>query len=86
LQKHYRQDGFLNKRGMTVYVNNNNINGAISLLKKRINEEGLKKELRDREHFQTKQQKFRKARAAAARRRQKDESERKRQDMAGGSL
>lgn len=44
--------GFLGKRGLTVQVYNNNINKAMSQLKKRCNNEGISKELRKRKHFE----------------------------------
>jgi small subunit ribosomal protein S21 len=57
--------------GIAVKVYNNNINQAISTLKRKINEDGLKKEMRKREYHQTKSQKRRKDKAAAIRRNQK---------------
>lgn len=39
------------KKGMTVKVNNGNIEGAIAQLKRRMNSEGVNKELRRRKHF-----------------------------------
>lgn len=45
--------GFLGKKGMTIRVWNNNVNGAISQLKKRMNTEGITKEFRARQHFET---------------------------------
>ena len=45
-------DGFFGKRGLTVKVFNNNINGAIAQLKRKINTEGITKELRKRKHFE----------------------------------
>lgn len=41
----------LRKKGMTVRVFNNNIDGAITQLKRRMNSEGVNKELRKRKHF-----------------------------------
>lgn len=41
----------LKKKGMTVRVFNNNIEGAIAQLKRRMNSEGVNKELRKRKHF-----------------------------------
>ena len=41
----------LRKKGMTVKVFNNNIDGAIIQLKRRMNSEGINKELRKRKHF-----------------------------------
>lgn len=44
-------DYSLRKKGMTVKVFNNNIEGAIAQLKRRMNSEGVNKELRERKHF-----------------------------------
>ena len=41
----------LRKKGMTVKVYNNNIDGAIVQLKKRMNTEGVNRELRKRKHY-----------------------------------
>lgn len=41
----------LRKKGMTVRVFNNYIDGAIAQLKRRMNSEGVNKELRRRKHF-----------------------------------
>jgi small subunit ribosomal protein S21 len=41
----------LRKKGMTVKVFNNNIDGAIIQLKRRMNSEGVNKELRKRKHY-----------------------------------
>ena len=56
------------KMGLYVKVHNNNINTAISLLKKMINEDGLKKEMREKEHYTSKSERRRKEKAAAIRR------------------
>ena len=39
------------KKGMTVKVNHGNIEGAMAQLKRRMNSEGINKELRKRKHF-----------------------------------
>lgn len=39
------------KKGMTVKVINNNIESALGQLKRRMNTEGINKELRKRKHF-----------------------------------
>ena len=44
-------DFVLRKKGMTVKVFNNNIDGAIIQLKRRMNSEGINKELRKRKHY-----------------------------------
>lgn len=58
-------DGFFGKRGLTVKVFNNNINGAIAQLKRKINAEGINKELRKRKHFETNTSKRRRKLAEA---------------------
>jgi small subunit ribosomal protein S21 len=55
-------------RGLSVEVRDNNISGALSILKKLINEDGLKKEMKKREFHVTKNQQRRKDKAAAIRR------------------
>lgn len=46
------QDDFVfKKKGMTVKVHNGNIEGAMAQLKRRMNTEGVNKELRKRKHF-----------------------------------
>lgn len=40
------------KKGMTVKVFNNNIESAMAQLKRRMNNEGVNKELRKRKHFE----------------------------------
>jgi len=44
-------DFILNKKGMTIKVYNNNIESAIVQLKRRMNSEGINKELRKRKHY-----------------------------------
>ena len=46
------EEGYTAKRGTLVKVFNNNINGAIAQLKRKINTEGITKELRKRKHFE----------------------------------
>ena len=53
---------------MRVEVRNNNIEQAIRGLKKKLQQEGIFNELREREAFMSKGEKKRKARAAAIRR------------------
>mgnify|MGYP006284639065 CR=1 FL=1 len=45
-------DPFHGKRGISVKVFNNNINGAITQLKRKSNAEGINRELRKRKHFE----------------------------------
>lgn len=42
----------LQKKGMTVRVNNNDIEKAIVTLKRRMNQEGVNKELRKRRYYE----------------------------------
>lgn len=46
-------DPFHGKRGVSVKVINNNINGAIIQLKRKSNAEGINRELRKRKYFET---------------------------------
>lgn len=50
---------------MIIKVKNNNVNKAISILKKKLHNEGIIKELRDRTHFTSKGEKKRLAKRAA---------------------
>jgi ribosomal protein S21 len=46
-------DIFFGKRGILVKVYNNNINAALVQLKRKVNAEGINRELRQREAFET---------------------------------
>ena len=48
---------------MKIYVRNNDINGAIRILKKKLMKEGLFQELRERTHHTTRGEKRRRAKA-----------------------
>lgn len=54
--------------GMYVEVRNNDVNRAMRKLKKMLNNEGVFKDLRDREHFEKPSIKRKKAKAAARKR------------------
>jgi small subunit ribosomal protein S21 len=56
------------KSGMTVDVRNNDINGALRVLKKRMQTEGIFNEMRERTHYTAKSEKRRLAKAAGRRR------------------
>ena len=56
---------------MRVEVRNNNVEKAIIVLKKKLQQEGIFNELREREAFMSKGEKKRKAKAAAIRRNDK---------------
>ena len=63
------------KMGLYVKVHNNNISGALTKLKKLINEDGIKKDMRDKEHYVSKSERRRKEKAAAIRRATKRKQE-----------
>ncbi len=48
----YEDNPMMGKKGMTVRVFNSNIDAAIVQLKRRVNAEGINKELRRRQEFQ----------------------------------
>ena len=56
---------------MKVDVRNNNVDKALRILKKKLQQDGIFTELRNREHFVSKGEKRRKAQAAAKRRQEK---------------
>ena len=77
--KHIRSDIKKNEksyRGMIVEVRNNNIDKAISILKKKLQDDGFFNELRKREYYMTKSEKRRLAKAAGKRRVQKENEKR----------
>ena len=56
------------KTGLTVEVRNNDVSKALRILKKRMQNEGLFNEMRDRTFFQSRGEKRRLAKAAGRRR------------------
>ena len=66
---------------MRVTVRNNNVDQALRILKKKLQVDGLFNELREREHFTSRGEKRRRAKAAGKRRNQKEQ--RKRQEELG---
>ena len=56
------------KSGLTIEVRNNDVNGALRVLKKRMQTEGIFNEVRERSHFKTKGEKKRLEKAAGRRR------------------
>jgi small subunit ribosomal protein S21 len=48
----YDEHPWSHKKGLTIRVFNNNIEGAITQLKRRCNSEGINKELRKRKHYE----------------------------------
>jgi small subunit ribosomal protein S21 len=63
-----RKDKETNLGGLTVTVRNDDVNGALRVLKKRLIKDGLFQELRERSYFESKGTKRRKEKAAATRR------------------
>lgn len=57
---------------MRIEVRNNNVDKAMRILKKKLTEDGFFNELREREYYESKGTKRRKAQAAARRRQQRD--------------
>tara|TARA_E500000318_G_scaffold36486_1_gene35378 strand:- start:25 stop:228 length:204 start_codon:yes stop_codon:yes gene_type:complete len=66
---------------MRVEVRNNNVEKAIRVLKKKLQQEGIFNEIREREAFMSKGEKKRRAKAAAIRR--NDKAKRKRLEEFG---
>ena len=61
---------------MRVEVRNNNVDKALRILKKKLQQDGLFNELREREFYMTKGEKGRRSRAAAIRRNAKEKEKR----------
>ena len=57
---------------MRIEVRNNNVDQAMRVLKKKLQLDGLFNELREREHYVSKSEKRRQAKAAAIRRQKKE--------------
>jgi len=77
--KYVRSDTRKNEKsyqGMAVEVRNNNIDKAISILKKKLQDDGFFNELRKREYYTSKGEKRRLAKAAGKRRVQKEKEKR----------
>ena len=66
LMKHEKSDQ------TAIMVRNNNIDGALRVLKKKLQYEGIFNELRKREHFVSKGEKRRQAKKAGRRREQRE--------------
>lgn len=64
--RHNEKDAIIG--GMSVEVRNNDVNKALRRLKKKLAEDGIMQELRNREFFESKGTKRRKAKEAAIRR------------------
>ena len=57
---------------MRIEVRNNNVDKAMRILKKKLTEDGFFNELREREYYESRGTKRRKAKAAAKRRSERD--------------
>ena len=64
------------KPGILVEVRNNNVDRALRILKKKLQDDGLFNELREREAFMSKGERRRRARASGKRREKKKLEER----------
>ena len=62
---------------MRVDVRKNNVDQALRILKRKLQMDGLFNELREREHFVSRGEKRRRAKAAGKRRNQKEQRKRK---------
>ena len=71
MSNHIKGQGIGNKRGLFVEVKNNNINAALRILKKKIAQEGILKELKKREYYERPGDRRRRKRAEAIRRHRK---------------
>ena len=67
----HKNGSFENKRGLTVEVRNNNIEGAIRTLGRKVKQEGLIRELRARQFFEQPSLKRRRKKAEAVARAKK---------------
>ena len=68
---------------MRVEVRNGNVDQAIRVLKKKLQQDGLFNELREREYYMSKSEKRRRSKAAAIRRQRREEAKRD-QELNGG--
>ena len=61
---------------MRVEVRNGNVDQAIRVLKKKLQQDGLFNELREREYYMSKSEKRRRSKAAAIRRQKREDTKR----------
>ena len=76
MKNHNTNHGQDFKSGLVVEVRNNNVEKAMRILKKKLQDDGLFNELREREAFMSKGERRRKSAAAGKRREQKKLEER----------
>tara|TARA_B100001027_G_C16010395_1_gene216628 strand:- start:237 stop:485 length:249 start_codon:yes stop_codon:yes gene_type:complete len=77
MKNYKRRERTAKEPSMKIYVRNNDINGAIRILKKKLMKEGLFQELRERTSYSTRGEKRRRAKAAGIRRFQRKMDKRK---------
>ena len=65
---------------LEVKVRNNNVKTALRILKKKLEQDGIMMELRERQHYKKPSQKKREAKKASIRRARKREAERRRDE------
>ena len=65
---------------LEVKVRNNNVKTALRILKKKLEQDGMMMELRERQHYKKPSQKKREANKASIRRARKREAERRRDE------
>lgn len=51
MRRNNQKNDDFNKKGLSVEVRNNDVNGALRKLKKKLQEDGILQEVRDRQHF-----------------------------------
>jgi small subunit ribosomal protein S21 len=71
MSNHIKGMGIGNKRGLFVEVKGNNINQALKILKRKVAQEGILKELKKREYYERPGIRRRRKRAEAIRRHEK---------------
>ena len=69
---------------MRVEVRNGNVDQAIRVLKKKLQQDGLFNELREREFFTSRAEKRRREKAAGIRRQRLEDAKRELEEMGGG--
>ena len=69
---------------MRVEVRNGNVDQAIRVLKKKLQQDGLFNELREREFFTSRSEKRRREKAAGIRRQKREKIKRELEEMGGG--
>ena len=69
---------------MKVEVRNGNVDQAIRVLKKKLQQDGLFNELREREYFTSRSEKRRREKAAGIRRQRREDAKRELEEFYGG--